>query len=260
MPTMIGEAVHKLSRGGIQRAGPFKKVDLGKVKNMSANRSNELRLYALEDMADDQKRVSMQATNTDFVISGEQSYKLDFGSVNIKGASDQYYDVTARFAQIESDAIANNGGLATSVAANQVAIAAEQVDRQAQDVVLGNLISAETNARATSVQAVQDALDIQEQKQADDDTAQSQALAQEISDRQAAISGEATSRATDVASLQNQITTLIGASTPAQLQNLAAIVAAFQSADTNHTAQLASLVSRMDTTEAILEQLTNVSL
>ena len=226
---------------------------------MAANRSNELRLYALEDMTDNDKRVSMQCSNADFEISGEQAYKLDFASINIKGASDQYYDVSARFAQIEGDVTGNNTALSASVAANAAAIAQEQVDRQAQDTVLSNTISAEVSARATAVQAVQDEVDAQEVKQQNDHTAQAASLTQEVSDRQAAVSGEAAARAADIAALQQQITTLIGAGTPAQLQNLAAIVAAFQNADTSHTAQLASLVSRMDTIESAVGELTNQS-
>jgi len=225
---------------------------------MAANRSNELRLYALEDMTDNDKRVSMQCSNADFEISGEQAYKLDFASINIK-SSDQYYDVSARFAQIEGDVTGNNTALSASVAANAAAIAQEQVDRQAQDTVLSNTISAEVSARATAVQAVQDEVDAQEVKQQNDHTAQAASLTQEVSDRQAAVSGEAAARAADIAALQQQITTLIGAGTPAQLQNLAAIVAAFQNADTSHTAQLASLVSRMDTIESAVGELTNQS-
>ncbi len=223
-----------------------------------ANRANELRLYALEDMADNLKRVSMQCTNADFEISGEQAYKLDFASINIKGAS-AYYDVTARFAQIEGDVTGNNTALNASVAANSASIAQEQVDRQAQDVVLTNTISAEVAARATAVQGVQDEIDAQETKQQNDHTAQGASLTQEVSDRQAAVSGEAAARAAAIAALQQQITTLIGAGTPAQLQNLAAIVTAFTGADTSHTAQLASLVSRMDTMESAVGELINQS-
>jgi len=225
----------------------------------AASRSCEINLYALEDKLEDAYRVQMATTVTDFELSGPQSAKFDFASMQIKdGAS--YYNLTDHIAAAESQQSGDSASLAASVAANQAAIAQEQVDRQAQDTVLGNQISSEISARATAVQAVQDALDLQEQKQSDDDTAQSTALAAEISDRTAAVSAEAAARTADVAGLQGQLTNLVGANTPGALQNLSAIVTAFQGADVTHTSALASLVTRMDAVEALLNQLVSAGL
>ena len=223
------------------------------------NRSSELNLFAAEDQAEDAYKVQMAASVTDFQLSGPQSAKFDFASMEIKDGA-TYYNLTDRIAAAESQQSGDSAALAASVAANQTAIAQEQVDRQAQDTVLGNQISSEISARATAVQAVQDALDLQEQKQSDDDAAQSTALAAEISDRQAAVSAEAAARAADVANLQQQITTLIGDTTPEALQNLSAIVNAFQGQDVTHTSAIADLVTKMDAVEATLNQLVNAGL
>ena len=226
---------------------------------MSASRSSELRLYASEDKADDAYRVLLNTSVTDFEVSGAQSIKFDFADMQIKD-SGAYYNVTSRIAAVESQQSSDVAAHAASIAANAAAIAQEQVDRQSGDTGLANQITAEINSRTSAVQAVQDALDVQELKQVNDDAAQSAALAQEVSDRQAAVSAEAALRVSDVAGLQQQITTLIGNATPADLQNLSAIVAAFQGADTNHTSQLASLVTRMTAAEAILNSLLNSGL
>ena len=132
---------------------------LKKTKTMAASRSSELMLYAAEDKSDNDLKVHFQASSADFVCSGSQDMKFDFGSFQIKGASDQYFNVQTRFEAAEAQQSSDAGALATSVAANQTAIAQEQVDRAAQDTVLGNQISAEISARATAVQAVQDELD-----------------------------------------------------------------------------------------------------
>ena len=226
---------------------------------MSASRSSEIRLFASEDKADDAYRVLMNASITEFEMSGPQSMKFDFADLQIKDGG-SYYNVTQRIAAAESQQSGDASSLTTSIANNASAIAQVQIDFASGDVALGNQITAEVSARTTAVQAVQDALDAQEAKQVDDDQDRQDALALEISNRQAAVSGEAASRATDVAGLQSQITTLIGNATPQDLQNLSAIVTAFTSADTNHNSQLASLVSRMDSVENILTQLVNATL
>ena len=228
---------------------------------MAANRSSELRLYALEDMSQLDKMVKFQASNVDFSAAGPQAMKFDFDSFQI---TDSYggtlYDVTSRFSSIEGDIIANN--TTQSAASNAVAVdlAAETVARAAQDTVLGNQISSEIAARATAVQAVADALDVQELKQLNEDAAQTAAVAAEVSARQAGDAAEAAARQSAVDSLQLQITTLLGANTPAALQNLTAIVNAFQGQDVTHTSAIAALVTKMDAVEATLNELVNSGL
>ena len=227
---------------------------------MAASRSSELNLYASEDKSDNDKRVQFSCSNADFAMGGEQAAKMSFATFQIKGESDQFYDVTTRIAAVEADVANNNTSGSGATAAVAADLAQEQVDRAAQDTVLGNQISAEISSRATADQAIQDALDVQEAKQASDLVNTNAAIASETSDRQTAVSAEATARAADIAGLQAQLTNLIGASTPAALQNLSAIVAAFQGADTNHTSQIASVVTRMDSVEALLNQLVNAGL
>jgi hypothetical protein len=224
-----------------------------------SNRSNELRLYALEDMSQADKMVKFQASNADFLASGPQAMKFDFGSMQIK-ESGAYYNLSTRIGGIESDVSGNNTTLTASVAAVAANLAQEGVDRAAQDVVLGNQISSEIASRATAVQAVGDALDVQEAKQVADDAARIAAISAEASTRQTNDASEAAARAAADAALQLQITTLLGANTPAALQNLTAIVNAFQGTDATHTAQVASLVSRLDIVEGLLNELVNAGI
>jgi len=192
-------------------------------------------------------------------MSGAQALKFNFDSFQIENGG-AYYNVSDRFSSIETDIIDNhsvNTGASDGVAAD---LAAEQVARQAADTALGNQISAEVSARATAVQAVQDALDVQEAKQASDLVNQNDALAAEISDRQTAVAAEAASRQTQVDGLQNQITTILGVNTPADLQNLSAIVQSFQGMDNVHTDGIAALVTRISAVEAVLNDLVEAGL
>jgi hypothetical protein len=227
----------------------------------AANRSSELRLYASEDVTANAKKVLLQASNANFAMSGPQNMKFDFASFQITdSAGGSYYNVDSRFNAVESSLVANNAANSAAAAAVAVDLAAETVARQAQDTVLGNNISGEISARATAVQAVASALDVQEAKQVADLTASNASVAGEISNRQTADSAEAALRVAGDAALAIQISTLIGASTPAALQNLTAIVNAFQGADTTHTAQLASLITRMNLVESHLNELINSGL
>ena len=226
---------------------------------MAANRSSELRLYALEDMSQAAKMVKFQASNADFSAVGPQDMKFDFGSLQIKDGG-SYYNVSSRFGSIEGDITANDAARTAATSAVAADLAAEGVARAAQDVVLGNQISSEIAARATAVTAVADALDVQELKQVNDDAAQSVAMAAEISARTAGDAAEVAARGLAIDALQLQITTLLGASTPAALQNLTAIVNAFQGQDQTHTSALASLLTKMDAVEATLNELVNSGL
>jgi hypothetical protein len=226
-----------------------------------ANRSSELRLYALEDMSVAANMVRFQASNADFSAEGPQAMKFDFGSVQI---TDSYggtlYNVTSRFGSIEGDVTGNNTTQTAATAAVAADLAAEGVARAAQDVVLGNQISSEIAARATAVTAVADALDVQELKQLNEDAAQTAARATEISNRTAGDAAEAAARTAADNALQLQITTLLGANTPAALQNLTAIVNAFQGQDVTHTSAIASLVTKIAAIEATLNELVNSGL
>ena len=226
---------------------------------MAANRSSELNLFALEDQTDDSYKVQMATTITDFELSGPQSAKFDFAAMEIKDGG-SYYNLTSRIAAAESQQSGDQATLLASVQQNAADIAQGAVDRTSGDVGLQNQITAEISSRTTSVQAVQDALSALEIKQADDDTSQAQAVAAEASSRTQGLSAEAAARASQVAGLQQQITNLLGNSTPEGLQSLSAIVQAFQGQDVSHTSAISSLVTRMDAVEALLEQTLNVDL
>ena len=218
-------------------------------------------LYASEDKSQNDKKVHFQASNANFSMSGPQAMKFDFDSFQI---TDQYqgtlYDVGGRFIALEADVSANDASQSAAIAAVAADVAAETVARTAQDTVLANNISSEISARATAVQAVQDALDVQEAKQASDLANTNTSMAAEVSDRQAGDAAEAAARIAADDALQLQITTLLGANTPASLQNLTAIVNAFQGQDVTHTSAIASLVTRMDEVEGILNELLNSGL
>jgi hypothetical protein len=226
-----------------------------------SNRSSEIKLYASEDVTQNDKLVRLQTSNADFAASGAQAMKFDFASFQITdSAGGTYYNVNTRFGAIESDVSANlaSGNAATAAVAS--GLAAELVARAAQDTVLGDQISAEISARASAVTAVANALDVQEAKQAAELVTSNAAMTSEISNRTAGDATEAAARTAADDALQLQITTLLGANTPAALQNLTAIVTAFQGQDVTHTSAIASLVTKIAAVEATLNELVNAGL
>ena len=170
---------------------------------------------------------------------------------------DQSFDLKQRFETVEAEVDALQAD--TGVATNAAAIAAEIVDRTAADTALQNQITAEVSARATAVQAVQDALDVQEAKQAQDDTNQSTALAAEASARAAAVSAEETRALAAEASLQSQITNILSNTDPAALDSLAEILSHISTEDATLAASIASLQSSFDDLKDRVDELTNSS-
>ena len=226
----------------------------------SSSRTSELKLYASEDKSVDEKRVDIDVSNADCKFEGAQDFKIDFASYKFKkstGATREYYDLESRFVAIETDSSAATN--AAAIAQLQTDLAAEAVSRQSADTTNSNAISAEVSARATAVQAVQDALDVQEAKQETDKAAHEAAIAQEVSDRQTAVAAEAASRAADVASLQGQITAILGGALAEDLNSLSEVISAYQSGDTTLANQAAGMLTRLDAIEAILAQLTDHS-
>ena len=74
--------------------------------------------------------------------------------------------------------------------------------------------------------------------------------------RQAAVAAEAASRASDVAGLQNQISSILGGALAEDLNSLSEVISAYQLGDTTLANQAASMLSRLDAIEGILAQLT----
>ena len=227
---------------------------------MASSRTSELFLYAGEDKSQDDKKVSIDVSNADMKFEGPQEFKVDFGAYKFKkqvGASREYYDLESRFVSLESDTSAATN--ASAITQLQADLAAEAVSRQSGDTSNSNAISAEISARTAAVQAVQDALDVQEAKQETDKAAHEAAIAQEVSDRQAAVASEAASRASDVAGLQGQITSILGGALAEDLNSLSEVISAYQAGDTTLANQAAGILSRLSVIEGILSELTDHS-
>ena len=224
----------------------------------TAFRSSELFLYAKEDVTDSSKKFEIDVSNADVEVSGPQDYKMDFASYQFKKADDSYFSLESRFDALETDTGVSVNAAAISTL--QADLAAEGVSRQAGDMSNSNTIAAEVAARVAAVAGVQSALDTQEAKQASDKTGHEAAIAQEISDRQAAVAAEAASRATDVAGLQGQITNVLGGALAENLNSLSEIIGAYQAGDTTLANQAASMLQRIADLEAVVNELTNQSL
>ena len=227
---------------------------------MSAQRTSDLHLYAVEDKSVDEKRVDIEVSNADCKFEGPQDFKLDFQSYKFKklqGPSREYYDLEERFTSLETDPSSNQN--AAAITQLQQDLALEQVNRQSGDTSVQNSIAAEIVARTSAVQAVQDALDVQEAKQEADKSSHEAAIAAEESARVAAVAAEAASRASDVAGLQSQITGILGGALAEDLNSLSEVIQAYTSKDTELVAQAAGIIQRLDTIESILSQLTDHS-
>ncbi len=227
-----------------------------------ADRSSSLFLYASEDKADDDHKFSIAAAQAAITFAapsaGEQDFKADFKSYQFRKADDSYFDLETRFGAIEGDqASANN---AAAITALQADLATEQNARVSGDGALTLSVNAEVTARIAAVAACQADVD---QNEADADAAfavVAGTVTQEIADRVSAVSAEAAARVAAVASLQSQITNILSDATPQVLDDLASIVAAFQSADSTLTGALAALTTRMAAAEAVINEALGQSL
>jgi hypothetical protein len=222
------------------------------------SRSAYLNLYATEDKTDNDKRVAFAASNADFDVSGAQDAKFDFNSYQfskMESGSKVAYNLETRFTAIENDnSSANN---AAAISQLQVELAGEQTARISADTSNANNITSEISARTGADQVIADALDVQEAKQVVDDAARSAAITQEISDRQAAVSAEAGSRASDVAGLQNQIASILSNVDPALIDSLAELLSHVNAADASLIAAVAASQAKADANEARLDELLN---
>ena len=227
-----------------------------------ADRSSSLFLYASEDKADDDHKFSIAAAQAAITFAapsaGEQDFKADFKSYQFRKADDSYFNLETRFGAIEGDqASANN---AAAITALQADLATEQNARVSGDGALTLSVNAEVTARIAAVAACQADVD---QNEADADAAfavVAGTVTQEIADRVSAVSAEAAARVAAVASLQSQITNILSDATPQVLDDLASIVAAFQSADSTLTGALAALTTRMAAAEAVINEALGQSL
>ena len=220
-------------------------------------RSSKIYLYAEEDVTVDDKKVSVDVSNAEVDFLGPQDIKFDFQSYKFK-KDDSFYDLETRFAAIEGDG--SSATNATAISQLQTDLAAEQVARQSADTSNSNAITAEVSARTTAVAAVQSALDSQISDQQTDHAAAIAAVQQEVSDRTAAVSAEAAARASDVASLQGQITNILGGALASDLDSLSEIISAYQQGDTTLANQAGDMLARISQLEQIVSELTNHSL
>ena len=222
---------------------------------MAANRSSYINLYASEDKSDNGYRVEMAASQADFQVKGVQDIMFDFAQYQFKKQDDSVFDLETRFSALESDAVPGNNSAA--IAQLQVDLATESNARQSGDLTNSNAITAETNARVTAVQAVQDALDVQEAKQENDRAASDAAIAQEVTDRQAAIAAEATARASDIAGLQSQITNILSNADPSLIDSIAELLSHITAEQNTLLGLVQAAQQKADACEARLDELLN---
>ena len=222
-----------------------------------ASKSSYIQLYDDESKHDDYK---FQIENKQAKLllkdfKGDRDMEFEAAAYKFKDDAGNLFDLQARFDSVEAEVDALQAD--TGVATNAAAIAAEIVDRTAADTALQNQITAEVSARASAVQAVQDALDVQEAKQVADDSAQTAALASEASARAAAVTAEENRAVAAEASLQSQITNILSNSDPAALDSLAEIVSHISAEDATLAASIASLQSQVTALQAKVDELTN---
>jgi len=206
---------------------------------MSAARSSYINLYASDDLAEDNYKAQMSCDSADVEFAGPQDLMFDFNAYQFKKADSSVFDLETRFQSLESDQVpANNTAAIAAVAAD---LAAETVARQSADTSNGNLITAETAARTSSVQAVQTALDTQEAKQVADDAARAADIAAEASARATAISAEETRALAAEASLQSQITNILSNSDASVIDSVAELLSHVNAEDATLLGQIAAL-------------------
>ena len=224
-----------------------------------AAKSSYLQLYDDESKADDYKFHIENKQAKVLIKSFDQSRDLEFeaGAYKFKYGTDlgSSFDLKDRFDDAEADIAALQAD--QGVANNAAAIAAEIVDRTAADTGLQNQITAEISARATAVQAVADALDVQEAKQVQDDVDQASALAAEASARASADADEETRALAAEAGLQAQITNILSNTDPAALDSLAEILSHISTEDATLATSIATLQAKVDDLEDKLDELTN---
>ena len=219
-----------------------------------ANRSSNINLYASEDKSDASYRVEFEATQSDFKMVGVQDAEFDFGSYKFKKADDSVFDLETRFAALEADTQPAQN--ATAITQLQTDLAAEAVSRQAGDLANTNSINAEISARVQAVQAVQDALDVQEAKQEGDRAASDAAIAAEAASRSAAVAAEEAARVAAIAGLQAQITNILSNTDASALDSLSEILSHITSEDQTILAAVASARALADENKARFDELT----
>ena len=220
----------------------------------SAARSSNVNLYAFEDKADNDKKFEIEASNLDVKFEAAQDCKFKFASYGFyQGAA--YYDLETRFGAIESDPASTDNAMA--IAGLQADLATEQNSRVAGDLTRENATNAEIAARVAADSALQTALDTQEAKQESEKVATDASVVQEVSDRQAAVSAEAASRAADVAGLQSQISNILSNASPGVIDSISELLSAVNAEDASLLAQIAALQSDVAALQATVAALTN---
>ena len=219
----------------------------------AANRVSNINLYAVEDKTDNEKKFEIECVNADVKFEAAQDAKFKFANYNFyDGAA--YWSLESRFSSLENSTTGSDN--AAAIAQLQADLASEAVSRQSADTANSNSISAEISARTSAVQAVQDALDVQEAKQESDKGASNAAISQEVSDRQSAVSAEQARAEAAEAALGVRIDNVIGASQPANLDSLKELMEAYEAADSSLGNSIAAALVRIQALEDKLAELT----
>ena len=219
----------------------------------AANRVSNINLYAVEDKNDNDKKFEIECVNADVKFEAAQAGKFKFSSYEFyEGAS--YFDLGSRFSSLENDTTGSDN--AAAITQLQSDLAAEAVSRQSADTQNSNSISAEVSARTTAVQAVQDALDVQEAKQESDRAASDAAIAAEAVSRSAAVSAEQARAEAAEAALGVRIDNVISNADPASLDSLSELLTAYQAADSSLGDSIAAALVRIQALEDQFAELT----
>ena len=223
----------------------------------SANRSSYINLYASEDKADDSYKCELECKQADLTWQGAQDLTMDFAAYQFTKADETVFDLESRFNTLESDSTAANN----TVAINQLQsdLAAESNARQSADTTNANATSAEVDARVAAVSAVQAEVDDEEVRAAAAEVVNADAIAAESSSRASADSTEqARAEAAEVA-LGTRIDNVLSNADGAALDSLSELLVAYTAADSSLGDSIVAALSRIDTLESQVAQLTQGS-
>ena len=224
---------------------------------MTSARSNQLDLYAAEDVVDNNYRVRFDNTQALFKLSGAQNVNFDFPQYTY-GSGGTAFNLVTRFAAIETDS--TSGDNAAAIVALQTALASEVASRTSGDTTNANATSAEVS-RATTAEGVNAASIVSEAtSRSAGDAAVAATVTAEVSARTTSVAAEAARALAAENALSLQISSILSNADPAAIDSLSEVVASYQAGDTTLAVAAAAMLARIAALEATVNALVNAGL